>query len=59
MCEDGVSLGELVEEGFGILDSNCLDSEFLSGVHFGSLSAKSVADGVQDSKFRRVRVLEW
>ena len=50
LCKAGISLGTLVEQGFGLLDANCLDSDFLSSIHKGSLSAKSMAKGVQDGK---------
>ena len=42
------SLGTLVEQGFGLLSPNCLDDQFQKSIHLGSLSAKSVANGIKD-----------
>ena len=50
LCEDGVSLGELVERGLGLLSSDCLDSDFHKSIHLGTLSPKSVTDGIKDGE---------
>ena len=40
-----------MEQGLGLVNPNCLDSDFLKGIHLGSLSGKDVADGVLDGAF--------
>ena len=51
MCNKGVSLGKIISEGFGLLPPNSLDSDFLQNIHVGSLSPKSIVDGVKDGKW--------
>lgn len=48
LCNPDLSLGGLVEQGLGLVNPNFLDSDFLKGIHLGSLSGKGVADGVMD-----------
>jgi hypothetical protein len=48
MFDQVESPGGLLEQGFGILGANCLDDQFQKNIHLGSLSPKSVVDGLKN-----------
>lgn len=50
MFDEDESLGRLVDQGLGLLSPNCLDDQFQRSIHLGSLSSKSVVDGVKDGE---------
>ena len=57
MFDQVESLGGLVEQGFGLLGANCLDDQFQKSIHLGSLSPKSVVDGLKDGNSQATCIL--
>ena len=51
LCHEGLSLGSLLERGFGLLEPNFLDADFLKMIHLGSLSTNSILNGVKEGEY--------